>query len=179
MKTSRRLVRSCLRYVRERVGDAGYEQVRAELPPESAELLASAAGSDWVSLDAWLVVLRAFEARFGDPETLRLLRETVRATMAVAVSKGWSTFLADITPDLLLQRAGTFWSMSYDTGRLEVMARGPRRCRWALEDWKSPPPEVMAMLAEACVVFLVRLGERTGRAVEELVDGRVEVEVTW
>jgi hypothetical protein len=178
--TTRRLVRSFLRYLKERVGDAAYDAIARELPPPSAALMqGGGAGADAIPLDDWLTVLRTFEARFGDPSTLQLLRETTRATMAVAVDKGWSTFLADVTPDLLLARSGTFWSMSYDTGRLVVRARGPRRCLLALEGWDDPPPEVVAMLAEACVVFLVRLGERGGRAIERRDGATAEIEAVW
>ena len=67
-----------------------------------------------------------FEARFGDPPTLRLLREMTRATMAAAVSTVWGTFLAAATPDQLLTRVGDFWSVSFDTGRLVVVERGAR-----------------------------------------------------
>lgn len=179
--TARRLVRSFLRYLKERVGDGAYEALARELPPRSAALMTERVGSgaDHIPLDDWLPVVRAFEARFGDPTTLQLLRETTRAMMAVAVDKGWSTFLADVTPDLLLARSGTFWSMSYDAGRLVVRARGPRRCLLALEGWDDPPPEVVAMLAEACVVFLVRLGERGGRAIEGRNGATAEIEAIW
>jgi hypothetical protein len=99
--------------------------------------------------------------------------------MAVAVAKGWSAFMADITPDLLIQRSATFWSMTYDTGQLVVLSRGPRRVRLGIEGWPSPPAPVVAQVAEACVVFMVRLGERAGRVREELEGGRSELEVTW
>jgi hypothetical protein len=188
MNASGRLVRSILRNLRDRVGDAAYEALGRELGggaqrvmtthPSSTEP-AGARKADWIPLGDWLPILELFEKRFGDPQTWQLLRETTRATMAVAVSKGWSAFMADITPELLLQRSGTFWSMSYDTGQLVVLARGPRRCHMAIEGWPSPPPPVVAQAAEACVVFLVRLGERGGRVREELVDGRAELEITW
>ncbi len=180
MKASGRMVRSILRYLRERVGDASYEALARELSDGPQKLMASHPSStDWIPLDDWLPVLELFERRFGDPATWQLLREVTRGTMAVAIAKGWSTFMADITPELMLQRSGTFWSMSYDTGQLVVLARGPRRCRMAIEGWPSPPQPVVAQVAEACVVFLVRLGERGGRVREESVDGRAELEITW
>jgi hypothetical protein len=170
-----------LRYLRERVGDGAYDATVQTLPAASSSLARDpAAAADWIALDDWLAVLRGFERRFGDPSTLQLLREMTRSCMAVAVAKGWSTFLADVTPDTLLQRAGTFWSMSYDAGTLAVLQRGPRHARLALDGWPQPPPEVVASLSEACVVFLVRLGERGARAVEQpLHDGRAEIDVHW
>lgn len=180
MNASGRLVRSFLRYLRERVSDSAFEAVARELPADGAALLGRQVSStEWVPLQTWLPVLSAFESRWGDPTTLQLLREMTRATMAVAVQKGWSAFMADITPELLLARSGTFWQHSYDTGQLVVVGRGPRRCRMAIEGWASPPAPVVASAAEACVVFLVRLGERTGRAVEEVKDGRAEIDVSW
>jgi hypothetical protein len=195
MNASGRLVRSILRNLRDRVGDAAYEAIGRELggapqrvmtsQPSSTESsrpspsLGGARKGDWIPLSDWLPIIELFERRFGDVTTWQLLRETTRATMAVAVAKGWSAFMADITPDLLLQRSGTFWSMSYDTGQLVVLGRGPRRCRMAIEGWPSPPQPVVAQAAEACVVFLVRLGERGGRVREEMVDGRAELEITW
>jgi len=177
---SRRLARSFLRYLRERVGDAGYDATAAALAAGPAQLMRDPqAAADWIALDDWLPILRELERRFGDPSTMQLLRETTRFCMAVAVAKGWSAFLADVTPDLLLQRSSSFWQMSYATGRLVVLQRGARRCRLAIDGWTDPPPEVVASVAEACVVFLVRLGERTGRAVEERVNGRAEIDITW
>lgn len=179
-RASGRLARSFLRYLRERVGDVAYEAIARELAPEGAALLRQPPDRhDWVPLAVWLPVLEAFERRFGDPATLQLVREATRATMAVAVEKAWAAFLADATPEALLQRAGTFWAMSYDTGTLVVAARGPRRWRLAIDGWEAPPPQVVASVAEACVVFLVRLGERAARAVDTLNGGRGEIEVSW
>jgi hypothetical protein len=179
-KVSRRLARSFLRYLRERVGDTAYEASAASLPPGPAQLMRDpGAAGDWVALDDWLPVLRELEHRFGDPSTLQLLRETTRFCMAVAVAKGWSAFLADVTPDLLLQRSSSFWQMSYSEGQLIVVSRASKHCRLAIDGWKDPPPEVVASVAEACVVFLVRLGDRNGRAVEQRADGRVEIDITW
>jgi hypothetical protein len=177
---SGRLVRSFLRYLRERAGEAACQAIGRELGGAPGALVATPPlSTDWIPLATWLPVLAAFERRFGDPATWQLLRETTRATMAVAMQKGWSRFMADITPDLLAERAGTFWQMSYDTGMLVVRARGPRRCRLAIENWRDPPAPVVASVAEACVVFLVRLGERSGRAVETIADGCAELEVSW
>jgi hypothetical protein len=174
------LVRSFLRYLRERVGEEGFEAVGRELAGPPAELLHHPVGRlDWIPLGTWLPVLEAFERWFGDLPTWRLLREMTRATTAVAVAKGWSAFMADLTPDLLLQRSGTFWHMSYNTGQLVVLQRGSRHCLLAIEGWQSPPASVVASVAESCVVFLVRLGERTGRAVDRVVSGRAEIDVTW
>ena len=180
---SGRLVRSFLRYLCERIGNGGFDATVRELPAAQAALVASASSGqgrpDWVALASWLPVLTVFEQRFGDLHTWRLLREMTRATMAVAVARSWSSFLADTTPEQLLSRSGTFWQMSYNTGQLLVLQRGPRRCRLAIEGWPNPPGPVIASVAEACIVFLVRLGERTGRAVEEVVAGRAEVDVSW
>ena len=120
-----------------------------------------------------------FERRFGDPHTWQLLRQATRLAMAVAISKGWSTFLADVTPDLLLERADTFWKMSYDTGTMVVASRKPRHVVLAVEGWDSPPAAVGAMVAEACAVFLARLGERAPRAIDSLDGGRIRIDVTW
>jgi hypothetical protein len=50
----------------------------------------------------------------------------------------------------------------------------------AIDGWTDPPPEVVASLTEACVVFLVRLGERGARAVEQpMKAGRAEIDVHW
>jgi hypothetical protein len=181
VNVSRRLTRSFLRYLRERVGDGAYEATVQSLPAPAARLARDpAAAPEWIALDDWLPVLRGFERRFGDPSTLQLLREMTRNCMAVAVAKGWSAFLADVTPDTLLQRAGTFWSMSYDAGQLVVPQRGPRHARLAIDGWPEPPAEVVASLTEACVVFLVRLGERGARAVEQpMRNGRAEIDVHW
>jgi hypothetical protein len=177
---SGRLVRSFVRYLRERIGEGGIDAIARELSAPERALLSPQVGKlDWVPFATWLPVLAAFERRFGDLQTWRLLREMTRATMAVAVAKGWSAFLADTTPDLLMSRSGTLWQMSYNTGQLVVLQRGARHCRMAIEGWPDPPEPVVASVAEACVVFLVRLGERTGRAVEETVGGRAEIEVNW
>jgi hypothetical protein len=168
---SGRLVRSFLRYLRERLGDAAFEaQARAVALPGDA---------DWVALDKWIPALDGFEARFGDRATWRLLREMTRATMAAAISKVWSTFLSDATPASLLDRVGTFWSLSYNVGELRAVERGPRRAHLVIEGWASPPPQVVVSVAEACAVFLARLGQRSPRAVDKIVDGRGEVEISW
>lgn len=160
---SGRLVRSFLRTLKERVGDAAYDEIARKSP-----LVAKPpAGSDWIPLGQWLPVLAAFEVRYGDPGSLQLIRETTRATMAVAVQRGWAVSRATVTPDGLLARADEFWRMSYDTGHLAVGERGPRKVRFEIRDWPDVPPVVVASVAEACVVFLVGLGERSARAVEE------------
>jgi hypothetical protein len=35
------------------------------------------------------------------------------------------------------------------------------------------------MVAEACAVFLARLGERAPRAIDRVSAGRMEIDVTW
>src|SRR5204863_9361804 len=97
---SGRLVRSSLRYLREREGAGAVTQVAASLP-QHAFLTAPKIGDGWIPLGAWLEALTEFERRFGDPATLRLLREMTRATMAAAVSTVWGTFLAAATPEQL------------------------------------------------------------------------------
>jgi hypothetical protein len=171
-RVSRHIVRACERYLRERIGDAGFEALAAATDKELGD-------GDWVPLQPFLTLLRACEARYGDPATLQLLRETARLTMAAAVARSWAAFLSGTTSDELLTRAGAFWSLSYDTGKLVVVNKSARHCRLAVEGWPDPPREVAAMLAEACVVFLVRLGERSGRAVDEIVSGRLEVDVVF
>jgi hypothetical protein len=179
-RVSKRLVRSFVRYLRDRVGEAAYDAAVHALPDGSSTLARQPQGApDWIPLDTWLPILRAFEARFGQPDTLQLCREMTRSCMAVAVAKGWSAFLADITPHELLQRANTFWRLSYDTGTLRVAARGPRSCKLVVDGWLHAPAEVQASLSEACVVFLVRLDERNARAVESRNAGLMEIDVTW
>lgn len=175
---SGRLVRSSLRYLREREGAAAVAAVGRAFPAH--EFLRVARVDDgWIALPAWLEVLGAFERRFGDPETLRLLREMTRATMAAALSTVWGTFLAGAGLGELLDRAGTFWSLSFDTGALVVVERGPKRARLAVDGWESPPREVGAMVAEACAVFLARVGVAAPRVVERVVSGRLELESLW
>jgi hypothetical protein len=170
-----RMVRAFLRYLRERVGEAGFEAVMRAHP------LTEPAASDWLPISTWLPVIDEFERRFGDPATLRLVREMTRSTMASAISKGWSAFLSGATPDSLLAQTNRFWSLSYDAGKLVVASRGPKRVVFAVEDWPSPPPPPMvcASVAEAVAVFLARLGERAPRAVDRVTDGRAEIELTW
>jgi hypothetical protein len=178
MNISGRLVRSSLRYLRDRVGAATVAAVAKEFP-QHAFLQAAHVDDGWIPLAAWLEVLAAFEQRFGDPETLRLLREMTRATMAAAVSTVWGTFLASATTEQLLDRVGTFWSVSFDTGSLSVVERAHGRARLAVDGWPSPPREVGAMVAEACAVFLARLGVAAPRVVDKVVNGRLEIDGAW
>jgi len=175
---SGRLVRSSLRYLRDREGAATIAAIAREFP-EHAFLQAAHVDDGWIPLAAWLEVLASFERRFGDPETLRLLREMTRATMAAAISTVWGTFLADAAPGQLLDRAGTFWSVSFDTGALVVIERGSHRARLAVDGWPNPPREVGAIVAEACAVFLARMGVPGPRVVEDVVNGRLEIDGAW
>jgi hypothetical protein len=175
---SGRLVRSSLRYLREREGAPAVAAVAHEVP-QHAFLSAAHVDEGWVRLSAWLEVLAVFEQRFGDPGTLRLLREMTRATMAAAVSTVWGTFLAGATPEQLLERVGTFWSVSFDTGTLRVAERGPRRALLVVDGWDNPPAEVGVMVAEACAVFLARLGVAEPRAVDSVVNGRLQIDGSW
>jgi hypothetical protein len=170
---SARLVRSFLRYLRERLGDGAYEAVLRDAP------LGTPPEHGWIEIDRWVDTLQRFESRHGELATWRLLRETTRVTMAMAVGKGWSAFMPEATHDSLLARAGTFWSMSYNTGSLAVVHRGARSVKLAVDGWPSPPAPVGASVAEACAVFLVRLGEREGRVSDRVVDGRLEIEGHW
>ena len=175
---SGRLVRSSLRYLRDREGAATIAQVAAQFP-QHAFLHAAHVDDGWIPLPAWLEVLAAFEARFGDPPTLRLLREMTRATMAAAVSTVWGTFLASATPDQLMARVGDFWSVSFDTGKLVVAERAHGRAKLAVDGWANPPPQVGAMVAEACAVFLARVGVGAPRVVGGVVNGRLEIDGAW
>lgn len=175
---SGRLVRSQLRYLRDRVGAAAVAAVAKERP-QDAFLQAPRVGDGWIDLTAWIEVLDTLERRFGDRETLRLLREMTRATMAAAVSTVWGTFLADATTEQLLERVGDFWSVSFDTGKLVVVERAHGRARLAVEGWPTPPREVGAMVAEACAVFLARIGVAGPRVVDEVVNGRLEITGAW
>jgi hypothetical protein len=175
---SGRLVRSSLRYLREREGAATMAALARELSPHPF-LTAPHVDDGWIALPAWLEVLAAVEQRFGDPETLRLLREMTRATMAAAVSTVWGTFLQAATPEQLLERAGDFWKVSFDTGRLVVAERGPRRARLAVEGWEAPPREVGVIVAEACAVFLARLGVGAPRVIDSVVNQRLEIAGAW
>jgi hypothetical protein len=170
-QASRRMVRSILRSLREVVGESAYESTLRAVPGEPE--------SDWLPVEDWVKIASEFEQRFGDPTTWQLLRQATRLAMAVAISKGWSTFLADVTPDLLLERADTFWKMSYNAGDMIVVSRKPKHVVLAVEGWDSPPPVVGAMVAEACAVFLARLGERTPRAIDRFNGSRIEIDVTW
>lgn len=175
---SGRLVRSSLRYLRDREGAATMAAM-AQRFPRHAFLRAARVDDGWISLAAWLEVLAAFEARVGDPATLRLLREMTRATMAAAVSTVWGTFLATATPDQLMARVGDFWAVSFDTGTLVVVERAHGRARLAVDGWRDPPREVGAMVAEACAVFLARVGFAAPRVVDRLVNGRLELDGAW
>lgn len=175
---SGRLVRSSLRYLRDREGAATIAAVARELP-QHAFLQSSRVDEGWIPLASWLQALALFEQRFGDPATLRLLREMTRATMAAAVSTVWGTFLASATPEQLLERVGTLWAVSFDAGTLGVVERGPRRARLAVDGWRDPPPEVGAIVAEACAVFLARLGVAAPRVVDQVVKGRLEIDGAW
>ena len=175
---SGRLVRSSLRYLREREGAAAVAAVARGLP-QHAFLQAAHVDDGWIPLDAWLEVLGAFEKSWGDPPTLRLLREMTRATMAAAVSTVWGTFLADATPGQLMARVGDFWSVSFDTGTLVVVDRGNDHARLAVDGWSDPPREVGAMVAEACAVFLARIGVHGPRVVDRVVSGRLEIDGAW
>jgi hypothetical protein len=175
---SGRLVRSSLRYLRDREGAATIAAVARELP-QHAFLHAARIDDAWIPLAAWLEVLAAFEQRFGDPPTLRLLREMTRATMAAAVSTVWGTFLATATPDQLMARVGDFWSVSFDTGTLAVVERAHGRAKLAVDGWPHPPREVGAMVAEACAVFLARVGVSAPRVVDKVVSSRLEIDGAW
>lgn len=175
---SGRLVRASLRYLREREGTAQVAALARTLPPHPF-LQAARVDDGWIALADWIEVLTAFERRFGDPETLRLLREMTRATLAAAVSTVWGTFLAGAGTAELLDRAGTFWSASFDTGRLTVVERGVGRAQLLLEGWHEPPREVGTMLAEAGAVFLARIGVVAPRVVGRSVAGRLELTCAW
>ena len=181
MKTpaiSGRLVRSSLRYLREREGAAAMTQVARELP-QHAFLTTPKLDDGWVSLPAWLEVLAAFERRFGDPPTHRLLREMTRATMAAAISSVWATFLQAATPEQLLDRSGDLFTLSFDTGKLVILERGPHRAKLAVEGWPDPPRELGVIVAEACAVFLARIGHAQPRVVDSVVSQRLEIAGAW
>lgn len=175
---SGRLVRSSLRYLRDRVGALTFAAIAKEFPAYRF-LQVAHVDDGWIAMSEWREVLITCEQRFGDPATLRLLREMTRATMAAAVSTVWGTFLAGATPEQLLDRAGDFWSVSFDSGKLVVIERGKGRALLAVVDWPSPPPEVGVIVAEACAVFLARLGVQAPRVVESVVNGRLEIEGSW
>jgi hypothetical protein len=99
--------------------------------------------------------------------------------MAAAISTVWGTFLAEATTEQLLDRAGTFWSVSFDTGTLTVVERAHGRAHLAVENWPSPPREVGAIVSEACAVFLARVGVEAPRVVADVVGGRLEIEGAW
>jgi hypothetical protein len=175
---SGRLVRSSLRYLRERVGSTTFAAIAKEFPAQPF-LHVAHVDDGWIDLAGWRAVLATFEQRFGDPATLRLLREMTRATMAAAVSTVWGTFLAGATPEQLLDRTGDFWRVSFDAGKLVVVERGKQRALLAVADWPSPPEEVGVMVSEACAVFLARLGVRAPRVVASVVSGRLEIAGSW
>jgi hypothetical protein len=172
-RVSARLVKSFLRYLRERLGEAACDAVLAEAP------LGAIPEHGWIAVEPWVATLERFEARHGERATWRLLREATRVTMAVAISKGWSAFLADATPESLLGRADTFWKLSYDAGTMVVASKRPRHVVLAIDGWPDAPDAVGAMVAEACAVFLARLGERAPRAIASAAGGRVEIDVSW
>ena len=173
-----RLVRSSLRYLRDREGAATLAMLAQQFP-QHAFLRAAHVDEGWIPLSSWLDVVAAVEQRFGDPPTLRLLREMTRATMAAAVSTVWGTFLASATPDQLMARVGDFWSVSFDTGTLVVAERAHGRAKLAVDGWPDPPREVGAMVAEACAVFLARIGVGAPRVVDHVVSGRLEIDGSW
>ncbi len=175
---SARLVRSSLRYLREREGPAAFAQVARELPAHSF-LTQPKLEDGWIPLPAWLEVLAAFERRFGDPPTYRLLREMTRATMAAAISTVWLTFLQAATPEQLLDRSADLFTLSFDTGKLVVVERAPHRAKLAVEEWADPPRELGVIVAEACAVFLARIGHAQPRVVDSVVNARLEIAGAW
>ncbi|HEX4457315.1 MAG TPA: hypothetical protein VIA18_05065 [Polyangia bacterium] len=175
---SARLVRSSLRYLREREGAAALAQIARELP-RHAFLTQPKIDDGWIALPAWLEVLAAFERRFGDPPTYRLLREMTRATMAAAISSVWATFLQAASPEQLLDRSADFFTLSFDTGKLVVVDRAPHRAKLAVENWPNPPRELGVIVAEACAVFLARIGHAQPRVVDSVVNQRLEIAGAW
>lgn len=175
---SARLVRSSLRYLREREGAAALAQVARELPAH-AFITQPKLDDGWVALPAWLEVLAAFERRFGDPPTQRLLREMTRATMAAAISSVWATFLQAATPEQLLDRSADLFALSFDVGKLVIVERAPHRARLAVDAWPDPPRELGVIVAEACAVFLARIGHAQPRVVDSVVNQRLEIVGAW
>jgi hypothetical protein len=177
---SYRLVRSCLRYLRERIGEPALTAL-AEVDAPAVLSMATPAqpAPEWVPLRTFAELLERVEVRHGDPATHRLVREMTRATMAAAISSVWATFFADATPESMLERATQLWSLSYDAGRLVVLERGPRRARLAIEGWPGVPEVVGVLLGEASAVIVARLGGRAPRAVTSRSTDRIELEIDW
>ena len=179
-RVSARLYRAFLRYLGERLGPTAVQALAAGLTPSAAATIAAPPSrSEWVSVRSLEELLVSAEAQFGDPETHRLLREMTRTTMAAALSTVWSTFLAEATPESMLDRAPLLWQASYDTGNLQVVERGARRARLRLAAWPDPPQVVAVPVAEACAVIIARMGVGAPRAVEARISGAVEIEVSW
>jgi hypothetical protein len=78
-----------------------------------------------------------------------------------------------------MARVGDFWSVSFDTGTLVVAERAHGRARLAVDGWRDPPPQVGAMVAEACAVFLARVGVGAPRVVDRIVNARLEIDGAW
>jgi hypothetical protein len=176
-------VRSCLRYLRERIGQPGLAAVANDTGVAGLLETASAPGAqpapDWVPVQGFAELLERVEARHGDPATHRIVREMTRATMAAAISSVWATFFADATPESMLERAAQLWSLSYDTGHLSLLERGPRRARLAIEGWPAVPEVIGVLLGEASAVIVARLGGRAPRAVASRSADRIELEIAW
>lgn len=121
------------RYIVERHGEKGWQEVLSRLPPEDVKVLSGIlmVGA-WYPVGIWNRTLdRYLTANYPDP--MAAMMDLARYIAREDLNLVYKMFLKVGTPGFIMGRSGSIWSRYYDSGRLQPTEIRPRQWRIELD----------------------------------------------
>jgi hypothetical protein len=149
---------STLRFVRDRFGKDGLEQVLSGLSTEDqAVLKGDLLVSSWYPLSLMLRLMRESHRCFA-PQTQRIHRETGRSSADYNMTTIYKIFFKLGSPQYTISRAAGLFGSFYDTGSMEAIVNDKGHAVLELKGFAEPAPEVCERLGG----WIERVIELTG-----------------
>ena len=127
-----------LRFVRERFGDAGFEQLVAALSPAHHEIIeARVLPQAWVPYELFIDLCVQADQQFGKGD-LGLCFEMGRYAAEVNLPSIYRLFYRFGRPAFVLSKAARLWSLHYDSGALLAHDDGNGTFRLTIERFEQP-----------------------------------------
>ena len=127
-----------LRFVKERYGDEGLEQLLRALPTEERTLIDEhLLPHEWAPFSLFVNVNQRADALFGRGD-LALILEMGAYAARTALPTIFRPFLRFGSPKFLFSRASKIWNTHYDSGRLDLIEDSPRTARLRIEGFETP-----------------------------------------
>lgn len=129
-------VTNLITYLKEKYGEAAYDEFVATLPKSMAEPVASrqVLAVSWVPIEMYYAGIQFMVRRFhgNHPFAARQIGHDLASKDIGVIYRAALSFM---TPAMIIGLSGRFWSNYFDRGALKIHKTEPGRVSGALEGW--------------------------------------------